>query len=199
MRLLSRLHGGPLTARLVLVRHTQPAIDAAICYGRSDLGLASTWPLEFEQCLGRIPVATTVITSPSIRCRGLAQAIGQRDQIEVQTDERLLELDFGTWEGQPWCDIPRACIDQWSSDMVDYAPGNGESLRMLWTRVGELRADLIEGSSGKGSFGNVVIVSHHGPIRALAAQILGQPMQAMFSYEIPWGGVFCIDLPPTTP
>ena len=189
MRLLSRLHGGTLIARLILVRHTQLAVEPGVCYGRTDLDLAITWPLDFEQCLSRVPVATHILSSPLIRCRGLAHAIGRRDQIQVQVDERLQELDFGAWESRSWSDIPRECIEQWVSDPLDYAPGNGESLRTLWARVAELRTDLIDRASG-----NVVIVSHHGPLRALAAQAAGQPMEAVFTYRIPFGGVLCAEL-----
>jgi alpha-ribazole phosphatase len=190
MRLLSRLHGGTLIARLILVRHTQLAVDPGVCYGRTDLDLAPTWPLDFEQCLSCIPPnATHILSSPLIRCLGLAHAIGRRDQMQVQVDERLQELDFGAWESRPWGDIPRECIEQWASDPLDYAPGNGECLRTLWARVGELRTELIGRVSG-----NVIIVSHHGPLRALAAQAAGQPMEAIFTYRIPWGGVLCVEL-----
>jgi len=186
MPVLLGLYGGPLK-QLILVRHTQPALAAGICYGRMDLDLAPTWPQEFGACLAQIPTATHILSSPSSRCQRLAQALGQRDRVAVQLDERLAELNFGTWEGRPWDDIPRACIDEWVADPVDYMPGDGESLHMLWVRVLELREELLAGLSG-----NRVIVSHHGPLRALAAQAAGQPMLSMMAYQIAWGGVLTV-------
>jgi alpha-ribazole phosphatase len=105
-------------------------------------------------------------------------------------EERLLELNFGTWEGRAWDDIPRGGIDEWVADPVDYAPGGGETLRMLWGRVLALREALLERLSG-----TVVIVSHHGPLRALIAQAAGRPMESMLDHQIPWGGVVTLAEP----
>ena len=99
------MHGG-LLRRLILVRHTQPALAEGICYGRMDLDLAPTWAREFELCLAQVPTAGTILSSPSSRCLRLAQALGQRDGVDVQVDDRLLELNFGSWEGHAWDDIP---------------------------------------------------------------------------------------------
>jgi hypothetical protein len=85
MRVLLGMHGG-LLKRLILVRHTQPALAEGICYGRMDLDLAPTWPREFEQCLAQIPAAGCILSSPSSRCLRLAQALGRRDGVDVQVD-----------------------------------------------------------------------------------------------------------------
>jgi alpha-ribazole phosphatase len=183
------MHGG-LLKRLILVRHTQPALAEGICYGRMDLDLAPTWPREFEQCLALIPAAGSILSSPSSRCLRLAQALGQRDGVDVQVDDRLLELNFGTWEGLSWDEIPRDSIDEWVADAVDHAPGDGESLRTLWLRVLEVREEVLSRLSG-----NIVVVSHHGPLRALAAQNAGQPMETLMTYQIAWGGVLDLGEP----
>jgi alpha-ribazole phosphatase len=189
MCVLFGLHGGPLKQR-ILVRHTQPALAEGICYGRMDLELASTWPREFDRCLAQIPTATCVFSSPSSRCLRLAQALGRRDRVDVQVDERLQELNFGTWEGRAWDDIPRDDIDEWVADPVDHAPGNGESLRMMWVRVLEFREAVLDRCSG-----NAVIVGHHGPLRALIAQAAGRPMESMLDHQIAWGGVVTLGEP----
>lgn len=139
--------------------------------------------------MATVPRARRVLTSPSIRCRALAREIGRRDQAPVQIDDRLQELDFGSWEGRPWDQIPRAGLDRWAADLLDYAPGGGESLRMLWARVRQWREDLL-GALAE----DLVVVSHHGPIRALAAQLAGHPPERMFTRRIPWGGVLSVDL-----
>lgn len=183
MRVLLGLHGG-LLKRLVLVRHTRPALAEGICYGRMDLDLAATWPQEFEECLAQIPAADFILSSPASRCLRLAQALGRRDHVDVQIDDRLLELNFGSWEGVAWDDIPRDAIDEWVEDAVNYAPGDGESLRMLWLRVLEFREEVLRRLPG-----SAVLVSHHGPLRALLAQNAGQPMETMMTHQIDWGGV----------
>ena len=189
MRVLFGMHGG-LLKRLILVRHTQPALAEGICYGRMDLELAASWPEEFEQCLAQIPPASCILSSPSSRCLRLAQALGRRDGVDVQVDARLLELSFGTWEGVAWDEIPRDAIDEWVADAVDYPPGGGESLRMLWLRVLEFREEVLRRLPGSS-----VLISHHGPLRALAAQNAGQPMETMMSHQIAWGGVLDLGEP----
>ena len=178
-----------MRGRYLLVRHTRPAIEAGICYGRMDLDLAPTWPLDFEECLARIPAAARIFSSPSSRCRRLAEALGRRDRVDVGVDMRLAEIDFGRWEGRYWDDIPRDDIDRWAADTVGYAPGGGESLRMLWERVLAWRGEMLQGFRGGRSAGDTVIVSHHGPLRALAAQWDGKSMASLFDYHIPWGGM----------
>jgi alpha-ribazole phosphatase len=181
---------GDLLKRLILVRHTRPASAEGICYGHLELELASTWPREFEQCLAQIPPASCVLSSPSSRCLRLAQALGQRDGVTVHVDERLRELNFGTWEGVAWREISREAIDEWAADVVDYAPGDGESLRMLWLRVQEFREAVLRRLRG-----STVLVSHHGPLRALMAQNAGQPMETMMAHQIAWGGVLDLGAP----
>jgi len=187
------MYGG-LLKRLILVRHTRPALAEGICYGRMDLDLAPTWPQEFEQCLAQVPTADSILSSPSARCLRLAQALARRDGVDFQVDDRLLELNFGSWEGRAWDEIPRDSIDEWVADAVDYAPGDGESLRTLWLRVLEFREEVLRRLPG-----SAVLISHHGPLRALAAQNAGQSMETLMAYQIAWGGVLDLGEPQFRP
>lgn len=176
--------------QLALVRHTRPAVGVNLCYGRTDFDLASTWQVDVDECLATIPAATHIITSPLRRCVRLAEALGQRDALPVREDARLQELDFGAWEGRSWDDIPRADVDEWAANLLDYAPGGGESLRELWARVSHFREELLNRYDGQ-----IVVVSHHGPIRALTAQLDGRTPEQMFTCQVPWGGVKHVSLP----
>ncbi|MDE2294171.1 MAG: alpha-ribazole phosphatase family protein [Gammaproteobacteria bacterium] len=170
--------------RFVLVRHTRPAAAATLCYGRTDLALPDDWTTDVAACVARLPPTVRVYTSPSMRCRLLAREIGRRDRVEVQVDDRLQELDFGRWEGRRWDAIPSGEIDAWKENLLDYAPGGGESLRMLWSRVQRWFDDVLAPIGGR-----AIVVTHQGPIRALAAQLCGQPVERMFTRRVPWGGV----------
>ena len=174
--------------RFVLVRHTRPAAAATLCYGRTDLALSDGWRADVAACIAGLPPAPRVYTSPSMRCRVLAREIGRRDRVEVRVDDRLQELDFGRWEGRPWDAIPADEIEAWKDDLLDYAPGGGESLRMLWARVQRWREDALAPIDER-----AIVVTHQGPIRALAAQLCGQPVERMFTRRVPWGGVIGID------
>ena len=41
---------------------------------------------------------------------------------------------------------------------------------------------------------DLVVVSHHGPLRALASQLAGEAPDKMFSRQWPWGRVHRIEL-----
>lgn len=180
-----------VTRQLALVRHTRPAVGVNLCYGRTDFDLAPSWPVDIDECLAAIPAATRIITSPLRRCTRLAEALGRRDGLPVVEDARLQELDFGSWEGRSWDDIPRADVDEWAANLMDYAPGRGESLRELWARVAQFREEWLTRDERQ-----LVVISHHGPIRAIAAQLDGRTPEQMFTCQVPWGGVKQLALPP---
>jgi alpha-ribazole phosphatase len=173
-----------MTTRVVLVRHTVPQVAPGLCYGRLDVPLAASWPADLEQCLRSVPTAMHVFSSPARRCLALAEAIAARDGVDVVEDRRLLELDFGRWEGVRWDDIPRIELDLWCSEVVERAPGGGECLRSLWERVARFADELRNTPAG-----TIVIVGHHGSLRCLYALLAGQSPQEIWQATIPSGGV----------
>lgn len=169
---------------VVLVRHTRPNVRPGICYGRLDVPLAESAPQDLNASLQQIPTASRVIASPTQRCRLLADAVAERDGLSVEEDARLLELDFGTWEGQTWQKIGEAALNAWARDIWRYAPGGGEALCDLWTRVDAFLQELSDAAHA-----SVVIISHHGPLRALHAQCTGRSHKKLFELSFEFGGV----------
>ncbi|HWT85229.1 MAG TPA: histidine phosphatase family protein, partial [Myxococcales bacterium] len=53
------------------------------------------------------PTPAVVWTSPLRRCSEVAARLAARIGAELRTDPRLLEMDFGEWEGRSWEDIER--------------------------------------------------------------------------------------------
>ncbi|MEX1993692.1 MAG: histidine phosphatase family protein [Steroidobacteraceae bacterium] len=174
---------------LVLARHTRPNVRPDTCYGRLDIPLAESAPQDLNASLQQIPVASRVIASPTQRCRPLAAAVADRDGLSVEEDARLLELDFGTWEGQPWLDIGPAALNTWARGIWRYAPGGGEALCELWARVDAFRQELLVGAHSC-----VVIISHHGPLRVLHAQCTGRSHGKIFELSFEFGGVRTLEL-----
>jgi alpha-ribazole phosphatase len=184
VRVLPRVRCTCLTVRLILVRHTRPTIEPGTCYGRLDVELAPTWKADIEECLVSIPHSARVISSPSRRCLTLAEAIASRDGSPIESDARLLELDFGRWEGVAWDGIPRAELDAWAANPLDFAAGDGETMLALWSRIAHFLAELVNRGDRE-----LVIVSHHGPIRALLAQSERRLPKTLFCDSVPWGGI----------
>lgn len=126
-----------MTARLWLVRHAAPLVAPGICYGRLDLAADARATQQAAQALAQaLPARVAVRHSPLRRCAQLAQALQTlRPGLCSQQDARLQEMDFGTWEGRPWDDVPRAELDAWAQDLHAYAPGGGEPLAAMLARV----------------------------------------------------------------
>lgn len=156
--------------RVYLIRHPKPDIDAGICYGRSDIGIAED-PVACAEALSPLlPVDAPLYTSPLRRCLNLACALSAAPIV----DDRLLEMDFGAWEMRRWDDIPRAGIDAWAADPVGFAPPGGESPAALRARVASLLSDLPDAA---------VVVAHGGVLRACVAELTGMAGWHALSFD----------------
>lgn len=152
--------------RLHLIRHPRPAVAEGICYGRTDLGLAEDAAVAARALAPFLPAGVPLFSSPLARCRQLAVALHAAPRI----DERLVEMDFGSWEGQAWAAIGRAELDAWAADPLGFAPPGGESAGMLLERARAFRAGLAAGGIDE-----AVVVTHAGMIKAFHGLLDGLP------------------------
>jgi Fructose-2,6-bisphosphatase len=163
---------------LILLRHTQPAVESGICYGRTDLDLAPTFGDDYVKVESEVPDFHAIISSPLSRCLRLAQALAAARGKTVSVDYRLTEMDFGAWENRPWADIPRGEIDAWRDDFLLGCPHGGETVQSLADRVAEALDAAARGPVP------ALIVTHAGVIKAaLAATGADDPWRA----ETPFG------------
>ncbi len=149
---------------LWLVRHAPVLGEAGICYGRTDLACAVEATRAVAATVAPLlPHGIALYSSPLQRCKTLAAAIAQqRPDLAVETDPRLAEMDFGSWEGRRWDAIDRAEFDRWMADFADgLVGGNGESTRAFMSRVGAAWDDWL--ASGR----DAVWVTHAGVMRAV--------------------------------
>jgi broad specificity phosphatase PhoE len=160
---------------IVFARHGQTAPNRdGLVLGRADpelTGEGRRQAAALAAALAGEPV-TAILTSPLVRARQTAEAIGAASGLPVTVDERLLEIDWGTWEGRPAGSLAVADVDRWRADdspeprkAHPVAP-EGESLDSLSSRVGSFCLETL----GEGL---VVAVSHVSPIKAAAAWALG--------------------------
>ena len=152
---------------LWLVRHAPVLAAPGICYGQLDLAAD---PIATAQCAERLasalPNSLVLRHSTLQRCELLAKSVlTLRSDLEPVADNRLREMDFGAWEGQPWAALPRTELDTWATQIATYAPGGGERLWDMLARVGEaLREASIQASaSGR----DVVWIAHAGVARCV--------------------------------
>ncbi|HSO96003.1 MAG TPA: histidine phosphatase family protein [Acidimicrobiia bacterium] len=151
---------------IVLVRHGQTdANRAGRLLGRADPPLNARGR-EQAAALGTAleagPAPQVVVTSPLLRTRETAAAIGDATGVPVWTDERLIELDYGDWDERLLTDVPGDVAARWRSDPSFAAPG-GESLVDLRTRIVPCAESLMDLARD----GLVIAVSHVSPIKAI--------------------------------
>lgn len=166
-----------------MIRHPPPDVAAGLCYGRTDLPLlgdVSVW-------VQRLGAATTGIascyTSPLQRCRRLAEALHPAPQ----ADPRLMEMDFGTWEMQPWNAIPRAGLDAWAADPLGFAPPGGESVTQMQARLLDFLAERTEEQ--------LLLVTHGGVIKLLWGLAHGEPPEVWQARRFDYGCRVELDWP----
>ena len=120
-----------------LVRHAQPMIATGVCYGVTDMAADDAATRKSATALAKeLPPGTQVINSPLLRCKQLTdELLRLRPDLRATTDARLAEMDFGSWEGWRWDDIPKAAIDQWNAQFGNWRFGGQESVQELMDRV----------------------------------------------------------------
>jgi probable phosphoglycerate mutase len=120
----------------------------------------------------KVPLVTRVIASPMVRTQETGRAIGLRLGIDVETDDRLRELHFGSWEGLTGHEIAERFendIHRWRFGEIP-APG-GESLPAVGARVDGFMRELASEHAGRCLAGDdtrraYVLVSHAVAIKS---------------------------------
>jgi alpha-ribazole phosphatase len=172
---------------LILIRHPAPAIDAGVCYGKSDVplaGNASESALALAARLAALgaPLPQHFATSPLQRCADIAQRLAPHVGCACEIDARLSEIDFGAWEGQRWDAIDRAALDAWAADLRHARTHGGESVAQFEARIGawleRWREPMAEPVS------SVLAVTHAGVMRTIASLLLGEPLETTLKWPL---------------
>lgn len=128
--------------------------------GRADPALTEEGRLQSERLARalRSEAPAALLSSPLVRARETAATIASACELPVEIDERLVEIDWGEWEGRPATSVGGA---------EPSMPIQGESLASLDARVASFCQEALERP------GLVVAVSHVSPIKASVAWALG--------------------------
>jgi alpha-ribazole phosphatase len=169
---------------LHLIRHPRPDVPPGVCYGQRDVGLAEPAAAVAERLRPLLPAGYALHASPLMRARLLAEALGT-----PQLDERLKEIHFGDWEGQPF-DSLGAALDEWANDPLGFRAPGGESAREMSARVLHWLDALLAAAPPQ----PVVVVAHGGPLRVIAGHLLGLPAERWLGLDFACGQVTRLDV-----
>jgi probable phosphoglycerate mutase len=158
---------------VLLIRHGLTAWnESGRIQGHADLGLSARG--RAEVAAWRLPEAwadARWLASPLRRAQETAALLTDRP---VVVEPRLIEMDWGAWEGKRGVDLRAEAPDELAGNEVlglDLRPPAGESPRELCGRLQALCADLATDPTP------VVAVCHKGVIRAALALATGWDMR----------------------
>jgi alpha-ribazole phosphatase len=187
--------------RMVLVRHADPDRQAhGRCYGALDISLSPSGRRHarlLAQRLGHIPVSA-VYSSPLERAVDTAAPIATAHNLITTFDDRLREIDFGEFEGCTYVEIEQgypALYRQWMESPTHVRFPGGEdytTLRLRAVAAMEAIRDRHQGAT-------VVVVSHDGVLRAMLADCLSMPNDAIFRLDQGYGSTSIVDWFDQTP
>jgi alpha-ribazole phosphatase len=166
---------------IALVRHLPTALPPGLCYGRLDPPAGPGDPAPILAALHSL-AGVPLFSSPARRCQALAAAIATPLGCAVILQDRLLELDFGAWEGLAWDAVPRAVLDLWAADPWGFAPPGGESGGALVARMRQVQAELPA---------EAIVVAHGGPLKILRQLLAGQAVDLLAPAQ-PMGSVLVV-------
>jgi broad specificity phosphatase PhoE len=164
--------------RVYLLRHgeTQYNADGNRYCGRTDIDLTAKG---LEQAahvniLLKDKKIDAVYSSPLLRARKTAEIASGRKPV---TDERLIEIDFGSWEGKTREQFTNEDPVSWQEWMerpeVSPAGKTGEKGGEIVKRMNT----FFEEMKIKHQNQNILVVAHNGVNRFFLAQQLGMPLQ----------------------
>lgn len=164
-----------MTVRVIFIA---PSIGAELREARfgddappEEAGLAAA-----RAAAGALPPAARSFTSPSVRCRLTAEALG----LAPEPAASLADLDVADWRGQRLEEVaardPHA-VSRWLTD-PEAAPHGGESVTALCARVG----GWLDGLAGDG--GRVLAVAEPAVVRAAVVRALDLPPTAFWRLDV---------------
>lgn len=150
--------------KIYSTRHGQTEYNRLdLILGTTDLPLNETGEAqarELAEEVARLGDVDVIIVSPLLRAQTTARAVAERCGLDIVTDERLREWDYGEFEGKSRY---TAGFAETKLDFGVRMGRTGESVLQLAHRVYAALDDIIAEYSGK----NVLIVSHGGVCRII--------------------------------
>lgn len=124
-------------------------------------------------------------SSPLIRARETAEIVLKDRNIPIITDDRLVEMSFGIYEGVANSfQIPDCPINVLFKDPENYKipPEGAESFEDLYKRTGEFLREVADPLVAKGK--NVLIVGHGAMNSSIVCQVKNVPIKDFWSAGI---------------
>ena len=182
----------PSSTLIDILRHGEP-LGGARYRGRTDDALSKTG---WQQMTDTVNLKTAnksapwthIISSPLSRCADFARLLSETHQLELLTEPRFAEIDFGDWEGltsQQIMDHDSEQLLQYWDNPIDNTPPNGESLNDFRSRVIAAWSDLLSVHTSTENK-HLLLITHGGTLRIIMSHVLTMPLTALFKLDVPY-------------
>lgn len=164
-----------MTTRLILICHASTAAIRSSSFP-ADEPLDEQGKTSAAALAGRLPKADRCLTSPELRTRQTAEALG----LGAVVEPTLRDCDFGFWSGRSFRDVYASepvAIATWLHDPSS-TPHGGESLLTLMQRIDE----WLQGEHAHSR--RSIVVTHSTIIRATIVHTLGAPAESFWRVDI---------------
>ena len=116
-----------------------------------------------------------VYASPLFRAKRTAEIAS--NGAEVHTDPRLIEVDFGNWEGKTRAEFVAEDPHSWQKWDEDPSSHRAGATGETGAEVVERVTDFFNGLLERHFSGNILVVAHNGVNRLFLADKLGMPLK----------------------
>ncbi|WP_281738401.1 histidine phosphatase family protein [Enterococcus dispar] len=164
---------------IYLARHgqTQWNVEKRIC-GRADVPLTTVGRRQAQNLVQKLSdkkiKIDRIIVSPLCRAQETALIVNEKLQLPLVTDERLIEMDFGVYDGKAIStpDFQKARLE------FSLPFPNGESILDVASRVYPLLSELENRSE------QVLLVCHNAVSRVVDNYFHGKNMQELLAFNL---------------
>jgi phosphoserine phosphatase len=135
------------------------------------------------------PAPARIITSPMQRTRATATFVAERLNVPLETDDALIEIAHGTWEGRLRDEIAAndpARYTTWRERPAEVSFEEGESLRDVLARWQRFRASLRVDAP-------TLILTHDAIVRAALLDIQQRPLSDFWNVRVENAGYAIVE------
>ena len=181
-----------------MIRHGETALNVKGCYyGRTDAVLSEKGISQaryLKEILKEVSF-DYIVASPLVRAYNTAQIVMEEREQEIFGDQRLMEQDFGIFEGMTYKEIQNTYpkeLDAWNEEFSTYRIPKGESFADVRSRAEDFLRDIPSGRESKGE--KMLIVAHKGTLGHLLAAMLKLPLDGYWNFVFEQGCYSVVDL-----
>lgn len=186
-RISGRVDSLGVPTTLLLVRHGETALTPSRTFSGGDgsdpeLSAHGLWQAQRVAHAMKTLDIDVIYASPLRRTMQTAMEIAAATGRNVISDQRLLEVRFGQWDGLLFSEVQQRdpeLVEQWLNS-PSVVPPDGESYDQMAMRVDQATNDILAEHVGK----RVLIVSHSTPIRHVIRRALEAPVHSAHRLEV---------------